>query len=468
MTDMQDLRRRLREAGQEHLLKYQESLTPREQETFVLQVAELDLGSLGRLVREYVIEKPGFTLPPSIEPAKVYSRDGKGWDVAAARARGEALLRAGKVAAFTVAGGQGSRLGFEGPKGCFPAGAISRKSLFQFFAESLLAAGRRYGRPIPWAIMTSPQNHRATIAYFREHHSFGLDEADIRFFPQGTMPSFDIRTGRVLMASRHEIAANPDGHGGAVRALAVSGTLDAFRERGVEHLSYFQVDNPIVRIADPVFLGLHAGAPDSSGEMSSKMVPKAYPEEKLGVFCRAAGKTCVIEYSDLPRALQEERLKDGSLRFSAGSVAIHAMGLAFLERVARESSLPYHRAEKKVACIDPESGERVEPKEPNAVKLERFIFDALGLCEASIVYETERVEEFAPIKNAEGVDSPASSAAVQSERAARWLASVGVAVPRKEDGAVDAVLEISPLTALEAADLAGKSVRIAPGERVLI
>jgi UDP-N-acetylglucosamine/UDP-N-acetylgalactosamine diphosphorylase len=226
-------------------------------------------------------------------------------------------------------------------------------------------------------------------------------------------------------------------------------------------------------VLDPVFIGLHATAKDSSGEMSGKMLPKAEPKEKVGVFCRSGDRTMVVEYSDLPDELAEATNDDGSLRFLSGSPAMHMLGVAFVEKVAGDPAfaLPYHRAVKKVAHVDLETGDRVEPAEPNAVKLERFVFDAIPLAERSIILETDRVEEFAPVKNKEGTDSIVTSKQLQTERAARWLEASGVAVPRTADGACDCVIEISPLTATCADDLVGwdelpKS--IAPGETVLL
>ncbi len=452
---------RLRDIDQGHLIQHADSLTRPQRAAMFEQLRELDLDALPSLIREYVLNKPAVTLPADLEPVDFYPRDHtsrrRSWDRAAYRTAGEALIRAGKVAAFTVAGGQGSRLGYDGPKGCYPATAITRKPLFQVFAEGLLATQRRYGRAIPWYIMTSPLNHDATIAFFEQHSHFGLSPRDIAFFQQGSMPSFDMATGRILLADRGQIATNPDGHGGAIRALHVSGSLDDMRERGVEHLSYFQVDNPIVRVVDPVFIGLHATAPDSSCEMSSKMVSKAGPDERVGVFCASGGRTMVVEYSDLPRSLANERLADGTLRFAAGSIAIHIMSVEFLSRLATDpaSSLPYHRAEKVVEVFDPAASCKQRPEKPNAVKLERFIFDALPLCRSSIVLETDRIEEFAPIKNAEGVDSPATSTAIQTERAARWLEAVGVKIPRDAQGRAECVIEVSPLTALEGGDVRG-------------
>ncbi|HVU64329.1 MAG TPA: UTP--glucose-1-phosphate uridylyltransferase [Phycisphaerales bacterium] len=465
-ASLQSIAHRLETVGQGHLLRFYDQLDDGMKKALLAQIASIDLESLPKLIHDYVINKPAFVLPPDVQPAPYYPRDPRGaarsWDPEQFRAIGERMLRDGKVGAFVVAGGQGSRLGYDGPKGCYPAGAVTGKPLFQVFAEALLGARDRYGVRVPWYIMTSPLNHSATVEFFRQHRFFGLEAADVMFFPQGVMPSFDIKTGKVLLASKHEIATNPDGHGGSIRALHVSGALPDMRRRGIDTISYFQVDNPIVSVLDPVFLGLHASAPDSSAQMSSKMVAKASPEEKVGVFCMAGagarkGRVEIVEYSDLPMDYQRQTNPDGSLRFNGGSIAVHVMGVAFVERLATDPSfaLPFHRAEKKIPCIDPTSGEPIDPAANNGVKLERFVFDALPLCEKSVVLETERVEEFAPIKNASGADSPESCARIQTMRAARWLEACGVPVPRAGDGSIDAVLEISARTASSARELRG-------------
>lgn len=464
----------LERAGQLHVLSFWDSLDASARDRLARQLADLDLTAVPALVAGYVKTKPHFARPASVEPAPYFPfESGAGgptkhaWDKGAMKAAGESLLRAGQVAAFVVAGGQGSRLGFDGPKGCFAAGAVTGKPLFQIFAEQILATGRKFGKPVPWYIMTSPLNHAPTVAFFEQHNYFGLARADVMFFPQGVLPSFDMESGKILLAAKDEIATNPDGHGGSITALHKSGALADMKRRGIRHISYFQVDNPSVKVIDPVFLGLHVASRESSAEMSSKMIPKAYPEEKLGVFCKVNGKLDVIEYSDLPADLATQRLSDGSLRFLAGSIAIHVMSVEFVEKLATDPafSLPYHRAEKKIPHIDTASGKLVEPTSNNGVKLERFVFDALPKARASIVYETDRVEEFAPIKNASGVDSVQSSKELQTLRAARWLESVGVQIPKKPDGMPDCVLEISPLTALEPEDLraAGLPKAIAAG-----
>jgi len=444
----------LRAQGQTHLIDHAATLEGGRQEAFVAQLRSFDLDAIGGYIELY---GRAYTPPPppaSIEPACCYTLDGD-WDREHYRSRGEELIRSGKVACFTVAGGQGSRLGYEGPKGCFPTSCVTEKPLFQLFAESINKAQKKYGCVIPWAVMTSPLNHEATVAFFEASNCFGLDREQIMFFQQGVMPSFDLDTGRLLLAEPGVLATNPDGHGGAYKALKVSGALDTMLARGIEQLSYFQVDNPHAKIIDPVFIGLHAFAPDSSGQMSSKMVAKAAWDEKVGVFCSVEGRTEIIEYSDLPEELAKRKVEGGSLAFNAGSIAIHAVSLAFIERMVSDPgyALPFHRAHKKVAFVDPFSGQAVTPSSPNAIKLERFVFDGIRLADQSIVVETDRVEEFAPVKNATGADSIESSRVLQTERAARWLESAGVAIPRKSDGSVDAVIELSPLTAIGPDDL---------------
>lgn len=461
-TTVDQIRERLEAIGQDHLLAFHDELAEEQQRALLEQIASIDLERVPEWVERYVLSKPKAGLDAAeIQPAAYFPADpagpvGPAWDPQEMKARGEALIRAGKVAAFTVAGGQGTRLGYDGPKGTFPATPVTRKPLFAVLAEQLIAAARKYGVSIPWAIMTSPLNHEDTIAFFKKNRYFGLNPEDVSFFSQGILPSFDAKTGKILLAAKHEVATNPDGHGGSLKALWASGTIKALKERGVEHISYVQIDNPLAKMIDPVFIGLHAHAADSSAQMSSKMVAKTDPAEKVGVFCSVGGKTQVIEYSDLPSDLAEARDEHGNIRFNAGSIAIHLIGVSFIESLCSGKAgfaLPLHRAEKKVPCLDIDTGQASAPEKPNAVKLETFVFDALPLCKSSIVYETRRVEEFAPIKNAEGNDSPATSSALQTERAANWLERAGVKVPRKADGTPDCVIELSPITALDQDDL---------------
>ncbi|MHC5022404.1 MAG: UTP--glucose-1-phosphate uridylyltransferase [Planctomycetota bacterium] len=444
----------LEEHDQAHVLAFYDDLTPSCQESLLEQIEAIDFSWLGNAIEHYVLQRPAATVPEDLEPAPHYPHQPD--DAATFRAAGEDLIRAGRVAAFTVAGGQGTRLGWNGPKGTFPATVVTGKPLFRVFAEQILAASQKYGARIPWYIMTSPLNDASTRAFFIDNNCFGLPRRDLFMFPQGTLPSLDVTRGRLLLETTGSLAVNPDGHGGSFRALHESGAIEDMLARGIEHISYFQVDNLLCRVIDPLFIGLHATAPDSSAEMSSKAVPKASPEERVGVFARAGGRTAVIEYSDLPETLARERDADGRLRFDGGNVAIHLVAVPFAQRVATSNHgglLPLHRADKIVPFIDPKTGERVEPTEANAVKLELFVFDALAVAESSIVYETRRAEEFAPIKNTRGDDSPQTAHQLESDRNGSWLESKGVSVARDADGHVNAQIEISPLTALEADDL---------------
>ena len=239
-------------------------------------------------------------------------------------------------------------------------------------------------------------------------------------------------------------------------------------KRGVEHLSYFQVDNPLVHVIDPLFIGLHAL---TGSEMSTKTIPKANALEKVGNLVVGDGAVQVIEYSDLPESLAVQTNPDGSLRFNSGSIGLHALSVQFVETLNTSGhlKLPWHRAEKKVAYVD-DKGTLIKPDKPNAVKLEQFVFDAIPLAKNAMAYTTDRAEEFSPVKNAEGVDSPATCGRDQVRRAARWLTAAGVEVPMK-NGEPDAVLEISPLFAVNEAQLKSKPLpknKIEPGSTLYL
>lgn len=480
-------REALAAVGQEHVLTFYDQLDDAGKTKLLDQVEGVDWPEVAALVESHVKAKPTFEMPGSIEPAPWYPHtptDDLRAKYIEAQRTGEKLVKEGKVACFTVAGGQGTRLGWDGPKGTFPATPIRKLPLFACFAEYLHNIQNRFRLKVPWYVMTSPINDAATRAFFEENSYFGLKKENVMIFPQAMMPALDMETGKVLLAAKDAIALSPNGHGGSLKALFTSGAIADMHKRGVTQISYTQVDNPIVRMIDPLFLGLHAL--DGAG-MSSKMLPKAYPKEKLGNFCKVDGKVTVIEYSNLPDELAEQRTEDGELRFRAGSIALHAITVAFVEKLNTRPSesggsgasfaLPWNRAEKKVAHIDLETGEPVEPAEPNAVKLETFVFDALPMSDVSIVYETDRVDEFAPIKNAdaaegepENPDSPASSKRIQTERAARWLEKHKVRVARREDGTVDAVIELPQVTAIYPDDLEDAKLpgSIKPSDEVVV
>ncbi|MFH1745543.1 MAG: UDPGP type 1 family protein [Planctomycetota bacterium] len=448
---------RLNRHGQAHLLAFWDALSDTERGFLLNDIEQIDLEVCQSLVKQYVLRKPRIKLPDRLEPAPILpaTPDSERADMYRhAFDAGCEAIQAGQVAAFTVAGGQGTRLGFDGPKGAYPTSPIRGATLFQLFAEALLGIERRLGRRPRWYIMTSPANHADSVSFFESHEYWGLQPEEVIFFPQGQMPAFH-PDGRIALSAPHRVALAPDGHGGSLRALAASGALDEMRTAGIDYLSYFQVDNPLVKAVDPLFIGLHI-LHDS--ELSTKAVTKADDIERVGNICLADGHLTVIEYSDLPDELAHARDAGGQRRFDAGNIAIHLLSREFIERVtAIDSScqLPWHRADKKVAVLN-HDGQLITPDTPNVVKLEMFVFDAIALARNPLVVYTERGEEFSPIKNAEGTDSVATARRDQIRRAARWLEIAGVTIRYDQAGEPDPPMEISPTFALDAQDLSAQ------------
>ena len=458
---------KFQQAGQGQVFAFFDQASPEEQRRLLDEAAEIDLGEIARLTQTLLAQGGAAVNLDGLAPAPYEPRPEHGGDAAAwvkARAAGEAVLRAGRVAAFTVAGGQGTRLGYDGPKGTFPVTPVKEKPLFQVFAEKILAAGRRYGRPLHWFIMTSHANHAATEAFFAEHRFFGLERARVHFFRQGRMPAVNFE-GKILLETKSSLALSPDGHGGSLRALQRSGALDLMHREGVDTLSYFQVDNPLVRCIDPAFVGWHHLR---GSEMSSKMVAKAYAEEKVGVFCAQDGRLTVVEYSDLPLELQRETDAAGKLRYVAGSIAIHVLDREFVRRMAGGGegvALPFHRADKKIPTLDA-AGAPVRPEKPNGVKFELFVFDAVPFARAPLVIETLRTDEFSPVKNADGADSPLTCRNDQLRQFARWLRAEGAAPATDATGLPAFPLEVSPLFGYDEDSFAESWRRLAVKPRI--
>ncbi len=447
--NLQKARQILLAENQIHLLSFWDSLTPAEQAKLLKDVEAVDWKLLGGLTQKEHAPRieisSGNCKPPTV--VTLSSSD----DTAEARLIGEGLLRDNRVAALTVAGGQGTRLGFEGPKGLFPITPVKHKTLFAHFAESISATNRRYECSVPWLIMTSPDNHSATVDYFREHDFLGVPEDRVTFFQQGVMPAISM-DGRVLLADRHCIAFSPDGHGGTLRALHRSGLLDELQSRRCSYLSYFQVDNPLIVPLDPVFIGLvHKG----QSQVGSKVVRKATDAENVGVFINVAGTTRVVEYTVLPEQMARRRDADGMRTFDFANIAAHVLDVSFVRELVADGTrvgMPWYLAHKKVPHIDPQTGRLVEPREPNAYKAEQFIFDSIPLARNPLLYEVERCEEFGPVKNADGEDSPETARAAMSAKAAHWLTQCGLDI--SEAGApAPPLVEISPLFALDVDEL---------------
>lgn len=438
--------------GQEHLLEGTHLLSPEQREAYHQQLSQVHFADLRKLYEkakevEQALHLEDCACPPIIRvpPSEADQKQHQH-----ARQLGEAALRQGQVAIILVAGGQGTRLGHEAPKGTFPIGPVSDRSLFQIHAEKVLALGRRYGKPLPFLIMTSIENHADTIQFFEKNHFFELEPAQVSFFTQGMLPALDAATGKVLLKGAGDLALSPNGHGGVIEALQEAGLLDKLVDQGVLHCFYFQVDNPLVKIADPVFLGFHV---EAQAEMSLKVLAKLSAGERMGNLVELEGRCRIIEYTELPKALAEQQTSDGQLRIWAGSPAIHLFSLHFLQRLASgEISLPYHIAHKAVPYWHPETGLQ-KTEQANAFKFERFVFDALPLAERVVAMETTRIEEFEPLKNADGDNSPQSVKQALSDQYARWLRSAGVDIDLNHDGHSVAYIELSPLVALEAEDL---------------
>ena len=450
---MQDIFDKLKKHKQEHVLKFVDELKPDQRSQLLHQLEQIDFDELDNLIKEYVKKQPEIKIPEDLTPAPFFPLNPKDNYLeklyARAKAKGETLLKEGKVAALTVAGGQGTRLGFDAPKGTYPITPVKSKSLFQYFAESLLRAGVKYDHEITWYIMTSQLNNEATQKFFEKNNYFGLEPENVIFFVQGTMPAIDYN-GKLLLANKDSLALAPDGHGGTLLALRRSGCLDRMKHDKVEYISYFQVDNPLVSVVNPLFVGLHAL---EESDMSAIMLAKTGPFEKLGNFCVSDNKLMIIEYSDLPEKLAKSKNSDGSLKFIAGSPAIHVISREFVDELTKHGrlELPWHRADKKIPFIN-SKGEVITPEEPNGVKLESFIFDALQLAEKTMLLEAAREEEFAPTKNKTGVDSVESCREMLIERDAKRLERVGVKVPRDKDGKAAVKIEISPLAVIDDED----------------
>ncbi len=436
----------LQQNGQDHILKHYQLLKPQEKKKLLQGLERLDLSLVFRLQSEFSSGKKCATLKHDVKPAPIMrlsqTQEGK---ILREKARvlGERLIRENRVAVLIVAGGQGSRLGFSGPKGKFPISPVKRKPLFQIFAESIRALEMRHGALIPLLMMTSEENDQETREFFETHDFWGLEKKRVYFFNQAFLPTLTL-DGKLSLRDDTHLVANPDGHGGSLKALSESGLLKDLVGKGYEELFYCQVDNPLVKIADPIFLGLHR---QEGAEISTKVVRRQNPEEKVGIYGMVNNKPAIVEYSDFPpedyRALDEE----GNLRYWAGNTAIHALSLSFVERLNRQGfALPYHRAVKDVEISQSDgTGNKVQ-----GIKFETFVFDSIPLAKKTCCLEVIRKEEFAPVKNQEGNDSPDTARAAMNAMFSSWLEEAGARI------APSVTVEISPLFALDKEELLKK------------
>jgi UDP-N-acetylglucosamine/UDP-N-acetylgalactosamine diphosphorylase len=458
----EDLLARLEPIGQEHLLAFWEKLSDADRASLAEQIERVDAGLFQRLKTEHQQKAAADDdrsqwagLAARAEPPPAMRLGGKGVTFTRdqAWAIGAAVLQMRHVGMILVAGGLGTRLGFDQPKGMFPIGPLSGRSLFQVLIEQLLAVGRRHGVAIPLYLMTSPATDEATRKFLSEHNNFGLPQQDLHIFCQGTMWAVDSDFRRILLEAPGSLFLGPDGHGGMLSALTASGCLADAQRRGIKHLFYGQIDNPLLQVCDELLIGSHVLA---GSEMTTQVVKKRDPLERVGNVVQIDGRVQIIEYSDLPEDSARPTDEGGGLKLWAGNLAVHVFEVDFLERQARdEHGLPFHRAHKKVACLDAQ-GRRVEPDEPNALRFERFIFDLLPRAARALVVEADPFYAFAPVKNSddEPTDNPrlAKEAILSLHRA--LLRQAGIEV---ETGVP---IEINPLWASTVEEIRQK---LAPG-----
>ncbi len=399
----ESLQDRLASFGQSHLLYGIDDLDESTRSAYLDALEQLDLPYLNQLFRA---ADTSPTLGGTISPAPSVSvQSFSDAEAAVLTERGCALIHDGAVAVVTMAGGQGTRLGYAGPKGCFDVGIGT--SLFGLLAARIRKLEAETGGVIPWYLMTSVENEQQTLAFFKENAFFGLSEQQVFFFKQAVLPLMDT-SGRILLADRGRIAEGPDGNGGVFAALHASGALVDMARRGVVHVFFCGIDNALAKPADPLFVGFfdRDGAP-----CASKSVCKGAPDERVGVFCQRDGKPCVIEYTELTPEMRSAVDASGAWLYGDANIVTHILRLDAVQSIC-QLGLPMHTAHKAIPFWDPHSDQQVRPTAPNALKFESFIFDAFHALERMAILQVERTREFAPVKNASGADSPATALAL--------------------------------------------------------
>ena len=309
-------------------------------------------------------------------------------------------IKEGKLAVVTMAGGQGTRLGHTGPKGTYDLGLDTHKSIFEILCDTLKEAREKYKVDIPWYIMTSDENNQETEDFFKKNNFFGYPEKCITFFKQGKLPMLDTK-GKILLNEKGEIKEAADGHGGIFQSMLRDGVIYDMKARGIEWVFIGGVDNVLVKMVDAVLIGL---AEEKHVLAAGKSIVKAGPKEKVGVFCKKNGKPSVIEYSEISEEMAAETTSDGELKYGESHILCNLFNIKAIEKISK-MELPYHVAFKKAKYLD-KDGNVVSPTEPNAYKFEAFLFDAFESLDDMAILRVKREDEFAPVKNAEGVDSP--------------------------------------------------------------
>jgi len=443
------LKEELAKYGQEHLLQHYDTLTPDQQQELIKELEELDLeevcGYHARATSD--MDTAGQKLDDKMNPLEdsqcgsiIKSTDE---ELIHYQNLSPAEIAAGHIGILLLAGGQGTRLGVNFPKGMYNVGLPSGKTLFQLQAERILKlerlASQETGKSgkITWYIMTSASTVGPTKKFFQDNDYFGLSKDNIMVFQQGTLPCFTFE-GKIILGEKHKISRAPDGNGGLYRALRTGGVLEDMKKRGIKYIQLYCVDNILVRVGDPVFIGycLSKGA-----ECANKVVRKQFPTEAVGITCKVDGHYQVVEYSEITTKSAELSNKDGSLVYSAANICIHFFTLEFLERVVttNERLLQHHVAKKKIPYVN-EKGDIIKPTTPNGIKMEKFVFDVFRFADNFVTWECLRDEEFAPLKNAEGAKDCTPSYCRNAVLALhqKWLSEAGAEIisPSGEEAAL--------------------------------
>ena len=391
----------LKKYGQEHLLNHYDKLDKKHQQELLEQIEKINFELINSLYenadKEDKKQQDEITPIDYLDKYKLYDQYKYYENI------GKKAIKEGKLAAVTMAGGQGTRLGHDGPKGTFDIGLASHKSLFELLADSLKEEGKKYDVIIPWFIMTSRENNKATVEFFEKHKFFGYQkDKNIFFFIQGELPMVDTE-GKILIGEDGLIKQAADGHGGIYESLVKNGMTDKMKQLGVEWVFIGGVDNCLVKMVDPVLMGI---AIDKGVTVACKSVVKANPHEKVGVFCKRNGRPNVIEYSEITEEMAEAIDENGELLYGESHILCNLFSVSAIERMGA-NPLPYHVAYKKATYMN-KDGNIVVPDSPNAYKFEAFLFDAFGGVDDMAVLRVKREEEFAPVKNTDsaGVDCP--------------------------------------------------------------
>ena len=397
--NIEAIKKTLKKYSQEHLLDEYEKLDETKQKQLLDQIQHIDFELINSLYNN--TRKEIDVQDSKISPIEYLDKDKLNGYYKGFQETGEKAIRAGKLAAVTMAGGQGTRLGHNGPKGTFDIGLDSHKSLFELLSDSLKTQGKKYDVTIPWFIMTSRENNNDTIEFFAKNRNFGYEkDKNLFFFIQEELPMVDME-GKILIGEDGLVKEAANGHGGIYEALVKNGMTKKMRELGVEWVFIGGVDNCLVKMVDPVLMGI---AIDKKVTAAGKSVVKANPKEKVGVFCKKNGRPSVIEYTEIPDDMSEQVDDNGELVFGESHILCNLFNIDAIERMGNKP-LPYHTAFKKATYID-KDGNKVVPDGPNAYKFEAFLFDAFGELDDMAILRVKREEEFAPVKNATGTDSP--------------------------------------------------------------